>query len=55
MTIKLGTTAIEGVETDAAATPTALFSAGGQRRATMQKGMNIVRMSDGTTRKVMVR
>lgn len=55
MTIKLGTTAIDGVETDAAATPTALFSAGGQRRATMQKGMNIVRMSDGTTRKVMVR
>lgn len=54
MTIKLGTTAIEGVETDAA-TPSAVFSADGQRRATMQKGVNIVRMSDGTTRKVMGR
>lgn len=48
------TTAIEGVEADAA-TPAAVFSADGQRRATMQKGVNIVRMSDGTTRKVTVR
>ncbi|MGM9713057.1 MAG: hypothetical protein ACI3Y5_02930 [Prevotella sp.] len=44
------TTAIEGTETNTAATPAA-----GQRRATMQKGVNIVRMSDGTTRKVMMK
>lgn len=38
-----------------AATPQAIYTIDGTRLGTLRKGLNIVRMSDGTTRKVIVR
>ena len=45
--------AVRSVETDAQAEETERYNVGGQRISTPQKGLNIVKMSDGTTRKVM--
>ena len=44
---------IESVETDAQAEETERYNVSGQRISSPQKGLNIVKMSDGTTRKVM--
>ena len=45
--------AVESVETDAKAEETERYNVSGQRISSPQKGLNIVKMSDGTTRKVM--
>ena len=45
--------AVNSVETDAKAEETVRYNVSGQRISTPQKGLNIVKMSDGTTRKVM--
>ncbi|MDY6230065.1 MAG: leucine-rich repeat protein [Prevotella sp.] len=45
--------AIKSVETGAQAEETVRYNVGGQRISTPQKGLNIVKMSDGTTRKIM--
>ena len=45
--------AVKSVETDAQAEETERYNVGGQRISTPQKGLNIVKMSDGTTRKIM--
>ena len=45
--------AVKSVETDAKAEETVRYNVGGQRISSPQKGLNIVKMSDGTTRKVM--
>ena len=46
--------AIQGVS-DGTAVPSEFYNAGGQRTNQLQRGMNIVRMSDGTTRKVIIK
>jgi len=46
-------TGIEGVESNAAET-VAIYGADGTLRSDLQKGINIVKMSDGTTKKVLV-
>jgi len=46
-------TEITSVSSDA--TPAAIFSANGARISKMQKGINIVKMSDGSVKKVMVK
>lgn len=50
----VGFTGIEGVESNAAET-VAIYGADGTLRTEMQKGLNIVRMSDGKVKKVMVK
>ena len=45
--------AVKSVETDAQAEETVRYNVGGQRISSPQKGLNIVKMSDGTTRKIM--
>ena len=45
--------AVKSVETDAKAEGTERYNVSGQRISSPQKGLNIVKMSDGTTRKVM--
>ena len=45
--------AVKSVETDAQAEETERYNVGGQRISSPQKGLNIVKMSDGTTRKIM--
>ena len=47
--------AVKSVETDAQAEETVRYNVGGQRISTPQKGLNIVKMSDGTIRKVVVK
>lgn len=47
-------TGIEGVESNAAET-VAIYGADGTLRSDLQKGINIVKMSDGTMKKVMVK
>lgn len=50
------TESVDGIATDkAAATPVACYDAQGRRLSGQQHGLNIVRYSDGTTRKVIVR
>lgn len=48
-------TAIETVAGNHAARPEAIYAIDGKRIARMQHGLNIVRMSDGTVRKVLVK
>ncbi|MDY6229309.1 MAG: leucine-rich repeat domain-containing protein, partial [Prevotella sp.] len=45
--------AVKSVETDAKAEETERYNVSGQRISSPQKGLNIVKMSDGTTRKIM--
>ncbi len=45
--------AVKSVETDAQAEETERYNVSGQRISSPQKGLNIVKMSDGTTRKIM--
>ncbi len=49
-----GTTGIDGAETEAAEV-VAVFSIDGRRQNALQRGVNIVKMSDGTTKKVFVK
>ena len=50
------TTGIAGHPTqDTSARPVAIYSANGTARVSLQQGINLVRMSDGTTRKVIIR
>ena len=53
MIVEQEVNAVESVETDAQAEETVRYNVGGQRISTPQKGLNIVKMSDGTTRKIM--
>lgn len=48
-------TGIDGIETDANAEVIGIFDAQGRQLNEMQPGLNIIRMSDGTSRKVMVK
>ena len=45
--------AVKSVETDAKTEETERYNVSGQRISSSQKGLNIVKMSDGTTRKIM--
>jgi hypothetical protein len=45
-------TAIEGVQRGDDATPTAIYDVSGRRIGQMQRGINIVKMRNGRTRKV---
>jgi len=45
--------AVKSVESDAKAEETERYNVSGQRISSPQKGLNMVKMSDGTTRKVM--
>ena len=45
--------AVKSVETDVKAEETERYNVSGQRISSPQKGLNIVKMSDSTTRKVM--
>jgi hypothetical protein len=49
------TTAIDGAESDENAVPVAIYNASGSRINTVSKGVNIMKMSDGTVKKVIVR
>ena len=46
-------TGVDSVKGESAKTPVAVYSVGGQRTNGMKKGLNIVKMSDGTIRKIM--
>jgi hypothetical protein len=48
-------TFIEGVESAETAVPVAVYGADGAFRAGLQKGLNIVKMSDGKVKKVFVK
>jgi hypothetical protein len=48
-------TFIEGVESAETAVPVAVYAADGALRAGLQKGLNIVKMSDGKVKKVFVK
>jgi hypothetical protein len=48
-------TGIDGIEADANAEVIGIFDAQGRQLNEMQPGLNIIRMSDGTSRKVMVK
>ena len=49
-------TAVKQVEgTNAEATIVGIYSLGGARQSQLQRGMNIVRMSDGSVKKVLVK
>ncbi|MCR4613486.1 MAG: hypothetical protein K5778_05745 [Bacteroidaceae bacterium] len=48
-------TAVQQIETDAEATVTGIYSLNGARQQTLQRGMNIVRMSDGSVKKILVK
>lgn len=54
-TIAPDPTGIQGVTTNGNATVVARYNAAGQQIAAPQQGLNIVKMSDGTIRKVMVK
>ena len=51
--VALEDTGIEGKPTDNAPRVDAVYDIDGRRTDSMKRGLNIVRMSDGTTRKVM--
>ena len=53
MIVEQEVNAVESVETDAKAEETERYNVSGQRISSPQKGLNIVKMSDGTTRKIM--
>ena len=46
-------TAVGQLDSDQQATPVAVYNAAGMRVPAMQRGLNIVKFSDGTTRKVL--
>ncbi len=48
-------TPVESIETAATATPVAIYNLSGMRLGTTQRGVNIIKMSDGTARKVIIK
>ncbi len=48
-------TAIEGTKTDADATVTAIYGISGERRNALSSGVNVVKMSDGSVKKIIVK
>lgn len=48
-------TSINDVTTEGTATIVAIYSLDGRRIESLQRGVNIVKMSDGKTKKVIVR
>ena len=52
--VGLSETSINSIESEYAE-PYEIFSADGQRRTTTSKGLNIVKMNDGTVKKVIVK
>ncbi len=48
-------TAVDGVKTSTRAEAVAVYGLAGERRATLQQGINIVKMSDGTIRKLIIK
>lgn len=48
-------TAIDGISGDGMAAPAVFYGADGQRRQTLGRGLNIIKMSDGSTRKVIIK
>ena len=48
-------TAIQQLENDTEATVTGIYSLNGARQQSLQRGMNIVRMSDGSVKKILVK
>ena len=53
--IDKATTAIDAVEVDRNADVRNIYDASGRQTDSARKGLNIIRMSDGTVRKVMVK
>ena len=52
----IGMESTSGITETMAASPTeSVYAIGGQRLATRQRGLNIVRMSDGTVRKIVAK
>lgn len=50
-----GEAGVEGVNASSVAKVVAVYGISGEKRSTMQHGLNIVKMSDGTVKKVMVK
>ena len=48
-------TGINGIQSDATATVTAIYGLSGERRNTLGRGVNVVKMSDGSVKKVIVK
>lgn len=48
-------TAVQQLENDTEATVTGIYSLNGARQSQLQRGMNIVRMSDGSVKKILVK
>ena len=48
-------TDVEAVKTDKSAAVSEIYSADGRRQSEMRRGLNIIRMTDGTTKKVIVK
>lgn len=49
------TVGVEAIESVATVAPTAIYTVSGARVNTLQKGINIVKMSDGSVRKVLIK
>ncbi len=55
---KKGCETVNGIDTvanDGTATVSGIYTIGGIKVQTLQKGINIIKMTDGTTRKVLVK
>lgn len=48
-------TSVNSLKTEEKATPVATYSIDGRRLSQPQRGLNIIRMSDGSTKKVMIK
>lgn len=49
------TTAIEGIETEDTAETQAIFDTAGRKLSALKKGVNIIRLNNGTTKKVIIK
>ena len=54
-TVEFNPAGVEPVPTDASTMESARYSLGGHRLAAPEKGLNIVKYSDGTAKKIVVR
>lgn len=52
---EIGVTGVDAVKTDSEAVELARYSLDGKKLLTPEKGLNIIKLSDGTTRKVLVK
>lgn len=48
-------TGVNSIKSDSHAIPTSIYSVDGKRLTTPQRGLNIIHMSDGTTKKLMIK